>query len=71
MIEIVGDYTQTRADKIRQSDDMYMSVQFAGAIVSYLVQSELILGTEADHKDLISGIADGIFEWLQQPAEEE
>ena len=60
----------TIADKIRSNDDMYMSVQIAGCIVSYLVQNEIVEGTEADHKELISGIADDILEWLQAEVKE-
>lgn len=61
---------QTIADKIRSNDDMYMSVQIAGCIVSYLIQNEIVEGTEADHKELISGIADDILEWLQAEVKE-
>ena len=55
----------TNADKIRSNDDTYISVQISGCIVSYLVQNGIIKGKEADHKELISGIADDILEWLQ------
>lgn len=59
----------TNADRIRANSDLFMSVQIAGCIVSYLVQCKIIEGTEADHKGLISGIADDILEWLQEKAE--
>lgn len=69
--ELTGELPQrTRVDKIRSGSDIYISVQIAGCIVSYLIQSEILYGTEADHKDLISGISDDILEWLQQPAED-
>ena len=61
----------TNADRIRSNDDMYMSVQIAGCIVSYLVQNKIVKGTEADHKELISGIADDILEWLQAEVKED
>lgn len=61
---------KTNSDKIRSESDLYISVQIAGCIVSYLIQSEILYGTEADHKDLISGISDDILEWLQQSAED-
>lgn len=59
----------TKADEIREKDDMFMAVQIAGCIVSYLVQSKFLKGKEADHKDLISDISDDIFEWLQMEVE--
>lgn len=59
---------KTIADRIRANDDLYMSVQIAGCIVSYLVQSKIIEGTEADHKELISGISDDVLDWLQSEA---
>lgn len=55
----------TKADEIRSGDDIFISVQIAGCIVSYLVQSKILKGKEADHKNLISDISDDIFEWLQ------
>ena len=61
---------KTIADKIRSNNDMYMSVQIAGCIVSYLIQNEIVEGTEADHKELISGIADDVLEWLQSEVKE-
>ena len=69
--QLTGELPQrTRADEMRSGSDIYISAQIAGCIVSYLIQSEILYGTEADHKDLISGISDDILEWLQQPAEE-
>lgn len=64
-----GLHKPTNADRIRANDDVFMSVQIAGCIVSYLVQSKIIEGTEVDHKELISGIADDVLEWLQSEAE--
>lgn len=61
----------TFADKIRSNDDMHMSVQIAGCIVSFLVRNQIIKGTEADHKELISKIADDTLEWLQTEIKEE
>lgn len=60
---------RTHSDHIRANDDVYMSVQIAGCIVSYLVQNKIIEGTEADHKELISGISDDVLEWLQSEVE--
>ncbi len=62
---------KTNADRIRANSDLFMSVQIAGCIVSYLVQCKIIEGTEADHKGLIYGIADDILEWLQEEVEEQ
>lgn len=58
---------RTRADEMRSGSDIYISAQIAGCIVSYLIQSEILKGTEADHKDLIYGISDDILEWLKLP----
>ena len=68
--QLVGELPKrTKADEIRNGSDMFISVQIAGCIVSYLIQNEILNGTEADHTDLISGIADDILEWLRLPAE--
>ncbi len=56
---------ETNADKIRAGSDLYISVQIAGCIVSYLVQNKILKGAEKDHKDLISGISDDILQWLE------
>ena len=61
---------KTKGDAMRSGNDMYISVQIAGCIVSYLIQNGILRGTEADHKDLISGISDDIEVWLKQPVEE-
>ena len=61
---------KTKGDAIRSGSDMYISIQISGCIVSYLIQNSILNGTEADHKDLISGIADDIEEWLKWPMEE-
>lgn len=61
---------RTVADGIRSGDDLYIAVQIAGCIITHLIQVGILKGTEADHKDLISGISDDILEWLQQPAED-
>ena len=60
---------KTKGDAIRSGSDMYISIQIAGCIVSYLIQNSILNGTEVDHKDLISGIATDIEEWLEQPVE--
>ena len=65
--EAVG---KTKGDTIRSGNDIYISIQIDGCIVSYLIQSGILMGTEADHKDLIYGISDDIEEWLKQPVEE-
>lgn len=60
----------TKGDTFRKGDDLYISVQIAGCIVSHLIQSEILKGTEADHKDLIFEISDDILEWLKQSVED-
>ena len=60
----------SKADKIRDSDNVYISVQIAGCIVSYLIQSKIIKGTEKDNTELISGISDDILKWLESEAGE-
>lgn len=54
----------TNADRIRHENDLHMAVTMAGTIVSFLCQGKLISGTEADHKGMISDIADDMLEWL-------
>lgn len=61
----------TKGDAIRAGDDIYISVQISGCIVSYLIQNKILSGTESDHKDLISGIAYDIKKWLKQPVKKD
>ena len=68
--QLVGELPERKkVDEIRNCSDMFISVQIAGCIIAYLIQNKTLNGTEADHKDLISRIADDILEWLQLPVE--
>lgn len=60
MIEIVGDYTRTNADKIREMSDSELA--------------EIIMcpyDTEPDLCNKSNGCLECCLEWLKQPAEEE
>lgn len=50
-------------------EDLYIAVQIAGCIFSYLVQNKIIKGAEEDNKELISGISDDILKWLEGECE--